>query len=288
MSKGLATDPDDVAALTRAEIASRASDQIAAGLPPGIDVIVPVCNAAGWLDAICDGYDMLGLRPLFIVDSRSADRSLALLQRRTDRVFTAAGAQPFVESLLREIIPLLGSRWVLRMDDDELPSAAALRWIAGNIGAVTVGSVALSRVWVALDRDRRCVVSECEHVGGPWGSDHQIRLFRPADVLVHDRLHTCGFEASMIRAPSEARLYHFDWLARSYEDRCAKIARYERLEEGSGVRYASYYLPEDHDPGIYDLHSADDPAAEAVARKILRGKSMIARVISAVRPVRRP
>ena len=249
-------------------IAALAIDQSLAGLPSGVDVVVPVCNAERWISRVCDGYDALRLRPLFIVEARSTDKSLAILLARNARVFTAQGKKPYVESLLSGIIPYLSSRWVLRLDDDELPSSAMLRWIAGNVEDIGEQAVAFPRLWVHRNRCAGWETTDCKGVGGAWGADHQTRLFRPAAVTPTGTIHTPGFEASTILAPSEARIYHLDWIVRGYNDRLEKIEHYERLEKGKGNRFAAYYLPEEHDPTVYAFVPLDDTTIERVCEHL--------------------
>jgi FkbM family methyltransferase len=249
-------------------IGALAIDQVGAGLPPGIDIVVPVCNAEKWINAICDGYDALRLRPLFIVEARSSDNSLAILLGRNARAFSARGKRPYVESLLSGIIPYLSSSWILRLDDDELPSYAMLHWIADSISHLQGTSVAFPRFWVHGNTHGVWEISDCRAIGGAWGADHQWRLFRPSAVIPTDAIHTPGFEASGTIAPDEARIYHFDWIVRSYDERLRKIERYEELEKDSGNKFSAYYLPEERDRAIYDFIPLEDNLIETVCERL--------------------
>jgi FkbM family methyltransferase len=254
-------------------IGALAIDQTMAGLPPSVDVVVPVYNAERWICAICDGYDALGLRPLFIVEARSTDQSLAILLSRKTRVFTAQGKKPYVESLLSGIIPYLSSRWILRLDDDELPSYGLLRWVADNTSCQQEHSVAFPRYWVRRNGNGGWEMSDCRAIGGAWGADHQYRLFRPSDVVASDTIHTPGFEVSSTIAPDEARIYHFDWIVRSYDERVRKVERYEELQKGAGNHLAVYYLPEERDHAIYDFILLEDSLIETICERVTQTKS---------------
>ena len=222
-----------VASIRHDAIGGLATDQLGAGLPPGIDVVVPVCNAARWINAICDGYDGLRLRPLFIVEARSSDDSLAILLGRNARAFTAQGEMPDVESLLSGIIPYFSSSWILRLDDDELPSSAMLRWVAGNVSHLQAPSVAFPRYSIYRNGNGGLGDFGLRGDGGPWKTNYQYRLFRPSDVAPKDTLHSPGFDASFELAPDEARIYHFDWIVHTYDERRRKTERYEELEKGN-------------------------------------------------------
>ena len=163
-----------VASIRYDAIGGLATDQLGAGLPPGIDVVVPVCNAARWINAICDGYDGLRLRPLFIVEARSSDDSLAILLGRNARAFTAQGEMPYVESLLSGIIPYFSSSWILRLDDDELPSSAMLRWVAGNVSHLQAPSVAFPRYSISQKRKRR--VGDFGLRGDWWPMENELSI----------------------------------------------------------------------------------------------------------------
>ena len=243
--------------------------QTAAALPPDLDIIVPVCNAARWLDVIADAYDALHITPLYIVDERSTDASLALLRRRGARIVQTRSAEPRVESLLLPVLPSLGAAWVLRCDDDELPSAGLLDWVRANLGRQREPVIGLPRHWVAetatgLQRSRAIPGQ------GYFGADYQYRLFRPADVQPVPHLHSPGFllEAHA-HAPREAALYHFDWLLRDRATRAAKVAAYTAQHAVSGAKMAPYYLPEDQPDGYFDMETLTDPALTELCARLL-------------------
>jgi hypothetical protein len=251
----------------------------AARLPYDVDIIVPVCNAAGWIDMIADGYDELGLDPLFIVDTNSTDESLQRLTARKARVMVATGQAPRVESLLYSVVPKLRSPWILRFDDDELPSAALIGWVAANLRSLAAPAVGFPRQWVcAADTPTRWAVSHCANAsaaaGGDACEDRQYRLFLRRDVVLDDLLHTAGFHVEGVaEAPSAAVIYHFDWLVRSYAARRRKVANYDQQSLGQGRRYAAYYLPEERDPSFYDFLPLTDPAAIRIAARLLEAGS---------------
>lgn len=166
--------------------------QHAAALPPDFDIIIPVCNAAPWLNVIADAYDTLRITPLYIVDERSADASLDILQRRKARILRTTGAKPYAESMLIGVLPALSASWVLRLDDDELPSTGLLDFIRQGLAETRASMVGLPRHWVMQNGTewRRTRAAEGK---GYFGADYQYRLFQPAKVQVVPHLHSPGY-----------------------------------------------------------------------------------------------
>jgi hypothetical protein len=242
-----------------------------AGLPHDVDIIVPVCNAAGWIEIIADGYQALRLDPLFIVDTNSTDDSLQRLTARNARVMVASGQAPRVESLLYSVVPKLRSPWILRFDDDEIPSAALIGWVAANLHGLAAPAAGFPRQWVGWADG--WVASHCANAsaaaGGNAAEDRQHRLFLRREVLLSDELHTPGFRLQdVMEAPSSAVIYHFDWLVRGHAARRRKVANYEQQSPGTGRRYAAYYLPEEQDPAFYDFMPLNDPGAIRIAERL--------------------
>jgi hypothetical protein len=233
-------------------------------LPIRLEIVVPVYNAEPWLDVICDGYVALNIDPLFVVDSRSSDRSLDILVARECRVMIAKGEYPRVESLLFTLIPRLRNPWILRFDDDELPSKELIDWVRLNLSSLEAPAVSFPRHWVAPDR-----LSTGWVKSHGWDLDRQFRLFASKRVKLIEEIHTPGFEAaSTIAAPINACIYHFDWLVRDHDERLKKIQAYDGQREGAGSAFRKFYLPEDCDPDVYEFFPLDDPMIQNVASRL--------------------
>jgi hypothetical protein len=242
---------------------------------PRFDLIVPVCNAARWLGPICEAYKELGLQPLFILDARSTDDSLNILVAHDARIMRVHSEHPRVESLLYAVVPQLSSPWLLRFDDDELPSPGLIRWITANLETLETSVVGFPRQWVArLPSSGAWMMTRCCRAGGDWGSDRQYRLFRPRAVEPTDEVHTRGFHATgTIEAPEDAAIFHFDWLVRSYDERLRKIEVYEQQKKGRGMRFRDYYLPEDHDTSFYEFVPLNDSLIQQVSERLVQSVS---------------
>ncbi len=132
--------------------------------------------------------------------------------------------------------------WLLRFDDDEIPSRAlldALGELTSDRGPTHYG---LTRRW--LHPDRRAYL-----LSPPWQPDHQLRLVRNVTGLwrftgrMHDPAIVLG-ERRLVDLP----IYHADLLLLSADERRAKAERYERLRPGhraEGVSVNAIYVPED-------------------------------------------
>lgn len=235
-------------------------------LPLKLEIIVAVCNAGRWLETICDGYADLNLNPLFVVDSRSSDRSLDILAARGHRVTAARGDHPRVESLLFALMPRLKNQWILRFDDDELPSRALIDWVGANLSRLEAPAVSFPRHWVApAPFSPGWVKSQA------WDLDRQFRLFATERVKPTERIHTPGFEVgASIAAPAPACIYHFDWIVRGPDERLRKVQAYDGQGEGAGSAFREFYLPEEFDPNFYNLSPLDDPLIESLVSRLAK------------------
>ena len=221
-------------------------------LPAALELIVPVCNAEGWISEIYAAYRNAGISPLFIVETRSNDRSLDILTERNARVFTATGEHPYVESLLCDLLPYFESEWVLRLDDDELPSTDLLRWIAETLPLISEPVVSLNVEWVQQEPVPGSPIWNCSAADGTWTSMRWARLFRPAKVRPIPDLHTAGISyATEMQAPNEFAINHLSWIVRDLKQRLAKIERYEEQGDWRREGTVQFYLPEEKGSEYY-------------------------------------
>jgi hypothetical protein len=157
-----------------------------------------------------------------------------------------------VEGMLAATRDVVDTDWVVRFDDDELPSLALITWLHCSLSGVKEPSLAFSRRDVAFFAGRLCFARLEDyyfHPQDPTYLDPQWRAFRPQNVKFTEAIHTPGFQiAQFATAPSQAFFVHFDWLLRSFEQRWAKLKRYERQSPGAGWKFAGFYLPELHAP----------------------------------------
>jgi hypothetical protein len=212
-------------------------------------VVVPTRDSARWVGVFLNAYRRLGVEPFFVVDSRSADDTLALLRRMNAdlRVFTPGG--DYVEAGMIEFAAATcGADWVLRFDDDEFPTRALLQWAAA-------ATRSLNQVWAISRRELFRAESAVYYSRSPGRFDSpfaprllypQFRLFHRRRVVFSQRVHTPGFDDPRYFgfAPGEVYFAHFNCLLRTPAERLSKIRKYESIEPLSTWRFGDDYLPE--------------------------------------------
>jgi hypothetical protein len=218
----------------------------------GYRVVVPTRDSAGWIRAFHDAYRRLGVDPFYLFDTRSRDATHAILQDLGAEMMPVTPGADRAEAMLPATLSVASGDWIVRFDDDELPSAALLAWLDRHLDAIAEPCLALSRRDVLI-RDGQLCFSRMEHYyfhpHDPTFLDPQWRGFRPAHVRFSNTLHTPGFAVETFHtAPQSAYFVHFDWMLRTYEQRIAKLRRYESQSVGGGWGLAQYYLPELHHP----------------------------------------
>jgi hypothetical protein len=149
--------------------------------------------------------------------------------------------------------------WILRLDDDEVPSDALLAALPALAGDPHPLAFHLRRHWVYPGPDRYIA-------SRPWSVDYQAgRLVRnlPGAWRFDGAVHTVGAvegEQRFVDAP----FYHYDLLANSTAARRSKRVQYESEWPGvalGGIGTNDMYVPEEAD----QLESAPVPAADAAA-----------------------
>lgn len=138
--------------------------------------------------------------------------------------------------------------WILRLDDDEVPSAALLATLRELIADQRVEHVLLERRWLHPSVEYHLTDS-------PWRWEFLPRLLRNSPGLwrfrgrMHDHGDLMG-EQRLVDAP----FYHLDLILNSLENRRRKSLRYEARRPGliiEGLPVNCLYVPEDvpHGPG---------------------------------------
>src|SRR3954469_3733268 len=134
--------------------------------------------------------------------------------------------------------------WLLRFDDDEVPSRALLEALADLVADRRPTHYGLSRRWLHPDPGTYVL-------SPPWLPDYQLRLVRNVPGLwrftgeMHDGAIVLG-ERRLVDLP----LYHADLLLLDVDARRRKAEKYERLRPdhlAEGVPVNAIYVPEDWD-----------------------------------------
>ena len=176
------------------------------------------------------------------LDDRADDGTAATLAAVADRLIRYPYAEP-VDRPIAWLHAECRGRWVLTIDDDELPSAALLEALPRLVEAENVTHYWLPRRWLFPHAGR--FLDE-----PPWWPDYQPRLVLNDPRLLHfpDETH----RPVVVTGPSrylDLPLLHADCLLNTRGQRAAKASRYERLRPGLrlGGRPLNhaYYVPED-------------------------------------------
>jgi glycosyltransferase involved in cell wall biosynthesis len=212
-------------------------------------VVVPTRNSSNWIIPLLKAYRKIDIEPLYIVDSRSSDETLTMLQSAKANIRLFEPSADFVEAGMQAFAAKhVSTAWTLRLDDDEFPSLELVRW------AKQIGAASNSKCWALSRRD---LIPSGERITyskhwsmffmakKPGYLNPQMRLYRHDLMEFTEDLHTPGFTLNALDyAPQEAYFVHFDVIVRSIEDRIAKIRKYEKIKPGFGWKFGNQYLPE--------------------------------------------
>jgi hypothetical protein len=180
------------------------------------------------------------------VDDRSVDDSLGKARELAPGAISISNPGGFIaEDLLEKMSRACPTKWLLRIDDDELPSLAMMDFVRNAVTRDPPDVYAFPRQQCAVSREgallRHDEVSPLDH--------RQWRLYQPARIAYTRGVHTPGIvwdeQTRAPTAPLEASLIHLDWAVHSYDDRRRKVERYDAHTENAGTKWRSYYLYEE-------------------------------------------
>src|SRR4051794_12874000 len=177
-------------------------------------LVIPTRDSAPWIGELLRAYRQLGLEPLYIVDSRSADGTVDILAAMAANTIRFNPNGDFVEAgMIQFGAKAAASDWVLRLDDDEFPSAALLAWIDSTaVHSVRPGwflsrrDLFRSSGTVCYNRRRTAYT----HGARPSFLGAHSRLFRPKLLTFHSALHSSAIinEELFGFAPESAFFIH--------------------------------------------------------------------------------
>jgi len=230
-------------------------------------IVIPTRDSAKWVLQFLAAYREIGAEPLYLVDARSTDATETLLRTAGARIEMVRMDSNFVEGGMIEAASRTAKQdWVLRIDDDELPSRQLLLWARETGCQASVQGWMLSRRELMRDGDGISYSRLRSHYHTPQKPrflNAQLRLYRHKEVDYIREIHTPGFKARSIDfAPQEAYFIHCDALVRSAGERIEKLRRYEKDCPGSSWRFCYNNLPElsprsDHDPARLETEEFD-------------------------------
>lgn len=235
-----------------------------------LTIVVPSRDGAPYAFILADAYRRQGLRPRYLIDSRSTERYRAEALARIEgaELLEIGNAPDFVEAILPKIAGKIDTRWLFRLDDDEFPSARLLPWL--NETAATT-----SKTVIAVPRRTVAILDGTPMYAGTLPELHpQDRQYRGFVVAAHGfdpLLHSPGIigeSTDVHHAPDDCCIYHFDWIIRSRAQRAQKLAHYEAIAGHALPIYRHQYLYEDFDRAVFDFAAVDEPAIAELAFRL--------------------
>jgi hypothetical protein len=232
-----------------------------------ITLVVPTIDSAAWIQSVVEFYDEIGIRPLYVVDSRTRDATREILAEAKQDWIKVAAAAPRVEAMLPGILGRVHTAWVLRLDDDELPSPELLRCCDEAVDRCEAPVWGFPRLCLRWEPGRPTLDYSTFLTFGPAADmDRQWRLFRPDRVRLRDDVHTPGFDSTVrTRAPADAFILHFDWILRSPARRREKAESYKAQAESGALRQVLYETVPDE---WHQFVPLDHPRSLDFARRI--------------------
>lgn len=184
-----------------------------------------------------------------VVDAGAPDSDPTPLRDVCDRVIVAPFVWP-LEANLAWLEDQCTGEWMLRIDGDEVPSAALAERLAEPSWRDGVTHVFVARRW--LWDDTRTMLDQA-----PWWLDPQCRLIRRGAAAwptigagAHDMPKISGASRLLVEP-----IYHLDLLVTNRDDRLARARRYEASSPGlvtaDGVNQnIGFYVPEARDGSL--------------------------------------
>jgi hypothetical protein len=174
------------------------------------------------------------------VDSRVDAATVARFSALADRVLRIEFL--LVERHLPWLHAQCGGDWILKLDGDEVPSAAFVRRLPGLLASRSIVQYWIARAWVHPDPGS--VLDEL-----PWSVDFNNRLVRNVGTLWFEGVQHAHAAPAHPAAYVEEPVYHLELLTETAEARRAKAIRYEvarphMVAHGGGRVNEAFYLPE--------------------------------------------
>lgn len=195
-----------------------------------VELVIPTVNSERWLGCFLEFYKANRIRGVYAVDRRTSDGTRGLITKYGFPFIEVEAAEPRIEALLPSIAAQIAAPWILRLDDDELPTPNLLEFAANVAASDSIAAHSFPRA------NYRCNPASGRLERSyffAFGPDAQLfracRLYKPKSVTYYDELHTSGFFPLIEKfAAPDIYILHFDWVLRSRQARQAKFESYER------------------------------------------------------------
>jgi hypothetical protein len=211
----------------------------------GLSIVIPTINSAHYIDIVLAFYQRHQIPVSVLVDDRSCDETFAIAKRLIPDTRLIRNPGDGVEDMLPGIAQMCPAQWILRIDDDELPTLGMMEFVEEVIGHHEIDAYGFPRYQCAISREGSLLQAK----GVSTSVHQQWRLFQPTRVTFHNTWHTPAFypHRRQESAPAPARLIHLDWALHTYAERLQKVERYDAHTPGEGTKWRTYYLYEEAD-----------------------------------------
>jgi hypothetical protein len=235
---------------------------------PWFTVVIPTRDSAAWIGVVLKHYRSRGVTPTIMLDTRTQDDTKAIAMRHGARIIDMPGFT-YTERMVASTREFVTTPWVAFIHDDEMLSDAVFERLRGP-QPEGVQTVAIPRRWAWYEPGKPLCYGRSGHWAdraGDNGADHGWRLFRPDQVTFISDMHSEGYLIDRwSRLPPHAYNVHFEWVLRTYEQRVAKLRRYDAHRFGHGDFFKNMYLPETQSPGVIEYIPFETDAFDELAQ----------------------
>lgn len=205
----------------------------------GVSVIVPTINSEKYISTLLSVLTKNYQDVIVGIDSKTTDKTREVVAKYKCRIIEINNKFNYVEPILGRFLDSCRFNWIMRLDDDELISNGLVEFTRRDLKKSTSDVIGIHRKWCRLKNGK------FEWFNYPqYGFDWQFRLYKKDKVKFDGKIHTPGFEYNNPGfVPVDGYIMHLNWIYQTYEERKAKVEKYERICKGSG--HKEFYLYED-------------------------------------------
>ncbi|MEO8481095.1 MAG: glycosyltransferase [Acidobacteriota bacterium] len=230
-------------------------------------IVIPTKNSSGHIDLILEFYRQVGAQPVIFVDEASADDTYDVCRRSGFRTELVANPLGRVEGIIEAISWRCDTDWILRFDDDEVPSVDLLL----RARALTLGPPERAHAF----RLRHCVLNDQQRLSALRAHENpphdQWRLYNRRHVSFTTDIHSPGIAVrDGAVCPADSYFLHLQWIVRSIAERQAKIAEYDRQVPNAGSAWRQYYLIEEDQVAMRSACEIERAEFAPLAEKLFR------------------
>jgi hypothetical protein len=236
----------------------------------GLTILIPTWNSGEYLDVFLSYYtDVLQVPVTVVVDSKTNDNTKSVAKRWAADVWDVHNPASRVGEIIETFSRACRTPWILRMDDDELPSSALIDFARRTIVNDDCDAVNFLRYECGVAQEGTLL----RHLGFDPAEQRQWRLYRRDRVQYITAGHTPGFRLDGLRcgqADDDAFIVHLDWAVHSRERRKNKKARYDAHTPGHGNSIPGLILYEDDPDHRAKFAPLEAPEFQETGRRLAK------------------